>query len=84
MDPRLWIICGLFALWGLIYLVIGIARKVTYQVMTGLAVILLAASMPMLYEPKLFGWLLVAAAVPLGVAALVMRVVALFGRREGR
>ena len=73
--------CGLFGLWGVTYLIIGIARKVTYQIMTGAAVILLAASMPMLTKPQLFGWLLVAAALPLGVAALVMRVSALFGRR---
>ena len=74
--------CGAFGLWGVVYLVIGIARKVRYQAMTGLAVILLAASMPMMTKPRLFGWLLVAAALPLGVAALVMRVIALFGKRS--
>ena len=84
MDTRLWILCGLFGLWGLTYLVIGIAKKVTYQVMTGVAVILLAASMPMLAEPRFIGWVLIVIALPLGVAALVMRVRALFGRRERR
>lgn len=84
MDTRLWILCGLFALWGLAYLIIGVTKKVTYQVMTGIAVILLAASMPMLAEPRFIGWVLVAVALPLGVAALVMRFAALFGRRERR
>ena len=82
MDPRLWIICGLLVLWGLVYLVIGVMKKVKYQILSGIAVILLAASMPVMYQPGFAGWLLVAVAIPLAVAAVVMRTLMLFGRRS--
>ncbi len=81
MDPRLWIICGLLAFWGLIYTVIGAVKKVTYQLLSGVAVLLLAASMPVLAEPKWTGWVLVVIAIPLAVAAVVMRAMMLFGKR---
>jgi hypothetical protein len=82
MDPRLWIICGLLALWGLVYAVIGAVKKVTHQLLTGIAVVLLAGSMPLMNQPGYAGWLLVGVAIPLAVAAVVMRVLLLF-RQKG-
>lgn len=73
--------CGLFALWGVVYLVIGIVKKVTYQIMTGLAVILLSASMPVMNRPGFAGWILVGVAIPLAVAAVVIRFIMLFRKR---
>jgi len=73
--------CGLFALWGLTYLVIGIVKKITHQIITGIAVILLAGSMPLLNQPGFAGWLLVGVAIPLAVASVVMRTLMLFGKR---
>lgn len=81
MDPRLWLIIGLFAVWGLIYLVIGLVKKVTHHVLSGVAVILLAGSMPLFYESHWTGWVVVAIATLLAVAALRMRFTKLFGKR---
>lgn len=81
MDPRLWIICGLLALWGVVFTVIGIVKKVTHQVLSGVAVILLAGSMPLLNAPSFAGWLLVGVAIPLAVISVVLRVMLLFRER---
>lgn len=73
MNSSLWIVCGSFAIWGLVYVVIGIVGKVKHQMLTGAAVILLAASMPVIERNALAGWLMVAAALPPAVAALRIR-----------
>lgn len=81
MDPRLAIICDLFALWGLIYLVLGVVKKITHYVLSGVAVILLAGSMLLLNQPGFAGWILVGVATLLAVVALRMRFRELSGKR---